>query len=546
VLSNAAATHGARVAVQADGVSLTFAELAARAGDAARAFLALGIANGDRVAIWAPNGATWIVAALGLQSAGAVLVPLNTRFKGGEAHDILHRSRARVLLTVSGFLGIDYVAALRALPADTSRASPSGDVPVAALPHLEHVVLLDEHAIDGCMTWTSFVARGASVLAAAAADRAAAVRPEHRCDILFTSGTTGSPKGVETLHRQALRAQRSWIAMVGLRTGDRYLIVNPFFHAFGYRAGWLSCVLAGATILPEAVFDAARVVARVAREQVTVLPGPPTLYQSLLALPAHEREALGSLRLAVTGAASVPVELVHRMRSELGFTTVVTGYGLTECTGVATMCRSDDDPETIASTCGRAIADVEVRVAGADGAELARGTAGEVLIRGYNVMRGYFEDPEATGRAIDADGWLHTGDVGVMDERGYLRITDRTKDLFIVGGFNVSPAEVERALLRHPRIVQAAVIGVPDERLGEVGMAFVVPSAGAAVTEADVIAWCRAELANFKVPRHVALVAELPLNASGKVLKPVLRQHARDLHQRVATDARGGDRGRSA
>ena len=540
VLASAARRHATRVALRTDDATLSYAELATRAHDAARAFLAHGIDKGDRVAIWAPNGGAWIVAALGLQAAGAVLVPLNTRFKGPEAHDILRRSRARILVTVWRFLGTDYVAALRALPADAAVRSVVHGRPVPALPDLEHVVLLDDATVDGCTPWTAWLARAAALPAGEAAARAAAVAPDDLCDILFTSGTTGLPKGVETAHRQALRAQRSWIAMVGLRAGDRYLIVNPFFHAFGYRAGWLSCLLAGATILPEAVFDPARVLARVAREQVTVLPGPPTLYQSLLALPELERARLRSLRLAVTGAAVVPVELVRRMRSELGFATVVTGYGLTECTGVATMCRSDDDPETIAQTCGRAIPDVEVRVAGDDGAELPPGSAGEVLIRGYNVMRGYFEDPEATRQAIDAQGWLHSGDIGVMDERGYLRITDRKKDLFIVGGFNVSPAEVERALLRHPDILQAAVIGVADARLGEVGMAFVVARTGAALAGAGVIAWCRVELANFKVPRHVALVPELPLNASGKVLKGALRQRAAELLQRGAGPPAGG------
>jgi acyl-CoA synthetase (AMP-forming)/AMP-acid ligase II len=257
-----------------------------------------------------------------------------------------------------------------------------------------------------------------------------------------------------------------------------------------------------------------------------VLPGPPTLYQSILAHPERSKHDLSSLRLAVTGAASVPVELVRRMSSELGFETVITAYGLTETCGVVSMCTPADDAETIATTSGKAIADVEVQCVAEDGTEMPRGEPGEVVVRGYNVMGGYFDDPEETARAIDPDGWLHTGDVAVMDERGYLRITDRLKDMYICGGFNCYPAEIENQLFAHEGVAQAAVVGVPDERMGEVGMAFVVPVPGATPDTTEVLAWCRERLANYKVPRRLAVVPELPTNASGKVLKYALRERA--------------------
>jgi acyl-CoA synthetase (AMP-forming)/AMP-acid ligase II len=315
--------------------------------------------------------------------------------------------------------------------------------------------------------------------------------------------------------------------VIGLREGDRYLIVNPFFHAFGYKAGWLSCIMRGATILPHAVFDVNQVFLRVARERISVLPGPPTIYQSFLAHPERDRHDLSSLRLAVTGAAAIPVELVRRMRDELGFETVITGYGLTEASGIVTMCRHDDDPETIATTSGRAIPGVEVLCVDDAGKEVPRGQPGEVVVRGYNVMRGYFEDAAATAETIDAQGWLHTGDIGVMDARGYLKITDRKKDMFIMGGFNCYPAEIESLLFENPEIAQAAVIGIPDERMGEVGMAFVVPRPGSKPTPEGVMAWCREHMANFKVPRRVEIVDALPINAAGKVQKPLLRERAR-------------------
>ena len=316
------------------------------------------------------------------------------------------------------------------------------------------------------------------------------------------------------------------LTIVGLRSDDRYLIINPFFHTFGYKAGILACLMTGATMVPLPTFDVDAAIDVIESERITTIPGPPTLYQTLLNHPRFDRSRVDTLRLAVTGAAVVPVELVVAMGRDLGFETVLTAYGLTEACGVATACRAGDDPETIATTSGRAFPGVEVRVVDADGAAVPAGEPGEVLVRGYNVMREYFEDPAQSAEAVDADGWLHTGDVGTMDERGYLRITDRTKDMFIVGGFNAYPAEIERLLGTHPAVAQVAVVGVPDERMGEVGVAFVVPVADTTVDPDEVIAWSREHMANYKVPRRVEIVDALPLNASGKVLKYELRDRA--------------------
>ncbi len=341
-------------------------------------------------------------------------------------------------------------------------------------------------------------------------------------DIMFTSGTTGSPKGVVMQHGQTLRAYLDWCDWAGLRAGDRYLIANPFFHIFGYKAGCLACLMRGATNVPVAVFDADRVLELVERERITVLPGPPTIYQSLLDHPDRDRHDLSTLRLAVTGAADIPVELIRRVREELPFDRISTGYGLTEA-GTVTGSLPDDDFERVAATVGVPWPGVEVRTVTDAGAVAAPGEAGEVVVRGETVMHEYFDDPDATAAAIDADGWLHTGDLGVFDPDEHLRIVGRIKDMFIVGGFNVYPAEIENLLLRHPQIAQVAVIGVPDERLGEVGMAFVVLRPGPAVEEADVISWAREEMANFKVPRSVVFLDELPVNATGKVVKDDLR-----------------------
>ncbi|HEY2809061.1 MAG TPA: FadD3 family acyl-CoA ligase [Steroidobacteraceae bacterium] len=489
---------------------LTFRQLQDQALAASAAFLAAGIAPQDRVGIWAPNSTRWVVAALGILGCGAALVPLNTRLKGKEAGYILRRSGARALITVDEFLGTRYPALLHG----------------EALPTLERTVLLEDAAAAaaGAVSWREFLAGGAAVTREQAAAAHGHVAGADIADILFTSGTTGQPKGVLSTHEQDVRVFRTWSEVVGLREGDRYLGVNPFFHSFGYKAGWLACLLQGATLYPLAVFDAARALECIERERITVLPGPPTVYQSLLAHESLARRDLSSLRLAVTGAASVPPALITRMRTELKFKSVLTAYGLTESTGVVTVCPHDADDETVARRCGIPIPGVEVRCADPHGVSVPTGEAGEVQVRGYNVMRGYFDDAAATAEAIDPQGWLHTGDVGVLDERGYLRITDRMKDVFIVGGFNCYPAEIERLLAEHPAIGQAAVIGVPDERLGEVGKAFVVLRPGQAVSAEQLLAWSRSNMANYKVPRQFQIVTQLPLNAAGKVQKFTLRE----------------------
>ncbi len=534
LVEDAAVRHASREALVEGAVRLTFAELAPEVDRYARAFVAAGVHAGDRVAMWAPNCAEWMLAALGALRAGAVLVPLNTRFKGAEAAYILRSSGATLLVTVRGFLGVDYPALLV--------GEDVGD--------LKQIVLLRDTATtdttttdtaDGSpsrqttvppLSLADFLAAGVAVAPSETARRAEAVGPDDISDLIFTSGTTGYPKGAATTHAQSLRTFGTWSSVVGLGPGDRYLIVNPFFHTFGYKAGILACLMAGATVVPEAVFDAGAVMERIAAERISVLPGPPTLYQTLLNDARRCAYDLSSLRLGVTGAAVVPVELVKAMGDELGFTTVLTAYGLTESCGTVTMCRQTDPPEIVANTSGRAIPGLEVR-ADVGGHPVAAGEPGEILVRGYTVMSGYWGNQEATAEAIDSEGWLHTGDIGIMDDAGNVTITDRLKDMYVVGGFNAYPAEIEALLRTHEGVAAVAVVGVPDERMGEVGCAYVVP----AQPESDldelgrsILSWSRSAMANYKVPRGVVLVDALPVNASGKVLKRELRdRHAAGL-----------------
>lgn len=478
LVASAADRFGDAEAVVDGPLRLSFAALVDRIRCAAGAFADLGIAKGERVAVWAPNSAEWIVAAFGLLTAGGVLVPVNTRFKSEEAADIISRSGAKAVLVQQGFLGVDYTA-------------PEG-IPV----------------ID---VKSDFLSSGRPF--------SRSVEGSDISDIIFTSGTTGRPKGVMMNHRQNLRLYEEWCHLADLREGDRYLMVNPYFHTFGYKAGLIASFIRGATMLPVPVFDIDRVVELVAAERVTMLPGPPTLYHSLLGI--EDKAKLATLRAGVTGAADIPVELVRRVHEELPFRTVATGYGLTEA-GTVTMSRPGDSFEDIATTAGVACDGVEMRIA----------DDGEVLVRGYTVMQGYLDDPVATAEAIDPDGWLHTGDLGTLDEAGRLRIVGRKKDMFIIGGFNAYPAEIEGFLLEHPAVAQAAVIGVADERMGQVGKAFVVAKSpdgegDGAVTADELIAWSRDRMAGYKVPRYVEFLDELPLNATGKVMKDKLQDTQR-------------------
>jgi acyl-CoA synthetase (AMP-forming)/AMP-acid ligase II len=507
--------------VEEDGRSVTFQRFEARVEQAARAFIALGVGFGDRVAIWAPNGGGWIVAACAAQMVGALMVPINTRFRGAEAGYVLAKSGAKVLCTVGAFLGNDYVGLLQAALGGSAEGRP-----VRNLPALAAIVLLEgEPPRKDTVAWADFLAGATSQVALD--ERAAQIRPDNIADILFTSGTTGNPKGAMHSHGQALWMVDVWNRANDLRRGDRALIVNPFFHSFGYRSGWVSALMAGMTAYPTAVFDAEAVLRGIETGRISVLMGPPTLFTSILDHPDRAKYDLSSLRVGHTGSSIVPVELIHRARSELGFDLFLTSYGLTEATALVSVCTPTDDFETIANTVGHALPGTELKIAGPDGTALPRGERGELLVRGPNVMQGYFEDPEATAEAIDTNGWLHTGDVGLIDERGCLRIAGRLKDVVIVGGFNAYPAEIERVLSDHPAIAEIAIIAVPDERLGEVCGACVVLRPGTSLSLAELTDWSRERLANFKVPRHLFVRDSLPKTPLGKVQKFVLKKELR-------------------
>ncbi len=507
-----AGRFGERDAVVDGPTRVSFAGIDRAMVRIARALVASGVEPGDRVALWAPNSAAWIAAALGVLAARAWLVPINTRLTGEEAAYILDKTDARLLFAPERFLGTDYFGSLRAV--------------APGLRALHAEVTLPGPGEDRGPGWDEFLARGENVPAERVEALIADGTADEVSDVIFTSGTTGAPKGVMLRHGASLRAFELFNQSFQLGEGDRHLVTTPFFHCFGYKAGWMLSLMAGSVTHPLAVFDADAVLDMIQRDQITHMPGSPTMFWAVLDHPRRDDYDLSTLSNVMIGASSIPAVLVQRLRDELGIASIVTGYGLTENHATVSLTAADDPPDVVATTVGRPVAGVEVRIVDDAGNDVPTGQDGELLVRSPFRMTGYYGDEEATARTI-VDGWLYTGDIGVRDELGYLRITDRKKDMFVMGGFNVAPAEVEKALLGLDGVAQVAVVGMPDGYFGEVGAAFVIAKDGSELTIDDVVRYARQHLANFKVPRRVEIVDALPVNATGKVLKNELRDRVR-------------------
>src|SRR5215510_7024188 len=496
--------------------TLSFVEVADGMVEVAGALVASGVEPGDRVAVWAPNSATWITAALGVLASGAWLVPVNTRFKGAETAFVLDKVDASHLFVCDGFLGGHQL--------DELRAEAPG------LRALQDPIVMPMPGDTDRPEWRAFLDRGDDATRAEARARIAAIGPDDISDVIFTSGTTGMPKGVMLRHGASLGLYYVYGSRLSLQRGDRGLVALPFFHTFGYKAGWMALLLNGATTYPVAVFDGITLMESIDRNEITFLPGTPTMFWPLVDDPRRDEFDLSSLKKAIVAATFLPVELVHRLKAEVGIEIVTTGYGLTEAHSLVAKCLPGDTPETVATTVGQVLDGVEVKVVDDDDHEVALGEEGEILVRGIGLMTGYYGDPAATEAAY-LDGWLRTGDIGSIDEHRYMKITDRKKDIYITGGFNVAPSEVENTVIGCDGVGQVAVVGVPDHRLGEVGAAFVVPLAGATLAGDDIAEFARARIANYKVPRYVWIVDALPVNATGKVMKDELRSRHRELEK---------------
>lgn len=515
LMRDAAVRYGDRSALvsQVDG-AISFKELDRQADLIVKALIADGAQPGDRAAIWAPNMWEWVAAAIGIQRAGGAIVPLNTRLKGGEVADVIRRGGIARLFAIGTFLGRDYPAMLKA----------------EIMPGLRRRIVLRAQGREPGedeISWDDFIASGAGIDDALVAEREAGVRPETISDLMFTSGTTGAPKGALFDHRRSLGGGQAWVNIAQQTPEDRYAVFGPFSHNASYKAGWVAGLLSGATIYWPEAYDPVSVLDLVARNSITVMPAPPTVFQEMLALANWRDWDISSWRFLSTGATVVPIELMMRLQAETTIKEITTGYGMTECCGSATHTRPGDPMSRVAYTVGTAVPGTEIRIAGPDGRSLTTGDAGEILIRDQKLLIEYLDNPEATRATLDKDGWLHSGDVGYLDADGYVTLTDRLKDMYIVGGFNVYPAEIEKQMTGLPGIHQSAIVGIPDQRLGEVGHAFIVRSAGSSITTEEIMAWCKGNLANYKIPRGITFIDALPMNSTGKVVKFTLKELAK-------------------
>lgn len=498
---------------------LTFADYADQSLTVARALIAAGVEKGDRVSLWLQNRWEWPVICLGIWRAGAIAVPINTRLKGIEAADILERTRAKVLLALPSLLGIDYLRLLH-----QECGAPAEGRPFDRLPHLTTLVHLgDGPGTEGGIPFADFLAAAETVSPDAVAERERALRPDDPAELLFTSGTTGHPKGVVLAHQQLLRSYWDWSGIVGLHEHDRFLLTSPYAHGPGINGNLVASLIRRFASVAVDVFDAPTVLDLVLREGVTAMLGPANLYARLMA--AAEAGGTGEtprLRLAILGMAAIPPELIARLRDEWSVELICNAYGAIEST-VVSMTRPDDPPELVERATGRALPGVELRVVDDAGNDVDPGQPGELLVRSFAVMQRYWDAPEATAEAVTSDGWFHSGDIVTRDPEGNVTIVDRKKEVFMVNGFSVYPAEVESLLLRHPALAHSAVVAVPHEGSGEAGVAYVVPRPGAALDTAELATWARDAMASYKVPRHFVVLDELPVAATGKTDRKGLR-----------------------
>jgi acyl-CoA synthetase (AMP-forming)/AMP-acid ligase II len=533
MLGDNAARYAELVAVIDGDVQLTYAALHRESRALAKALIASGVSRGDLVACWAPNGWRGVVLAHAVWLAGAVILPISSRLKVFEAGPILERTGAGILFTVAECAGIRFIDGLR-----DAYGAPADDAPYGGLPALKHLVRLDlepspdtpsrDLAVGTNPTgiaFYDFIGRGQTISDARLDDAIAAVQPDAICEVIFTSGTTGAPKGVQLSHEQLIRSYWDWSGIGGLEAGDNYLVITPFSHGFGLNAGIIASALRGMCMVLLDIFEPARVMELIRRHQVNVLGGPPNLFTRLMDQPGVAENPPKSLRVAFLGAASVPVEILRRVGTVLGIERVINAYGLMEAC-VVSMTRADDPDDVISTTTGRPLPGVELKIVDDSGNILPEGQPGEILVRGYGIMPGYWRDAAQTAASMTADGWFHTGDIGVQDAAGNVRIVDRKKDMFICAGFNAYPAEIEDLLLKMGELSAVSVVGVPDAERGEVAVAFVVPAPGSHVNADSVAAWAKRNLAGYKTPRRVYVRSSLPLNANGKVMKDELRREA--------------------
>ena len=528
IIDRVAAEYPKNEAIVSGSQRITFDTLMDRVNSIANALLKMGVKRGDKVAIWMSNVPEWVYAHFACIKIGAPLIPLNTRYKVHELEYILKQSDSTTLFTMDHFLKIDFIPMIYEVCPELKECKP-GELRCEKLPLLKRVIMLSEQSHPGMLDYNEVLESGKDYASSDTVRKAQeAIMPEDTYIIPYTSGTTGFPKGVVTTNYQYSRIMDAVSARFQMSDKDRILVVSPFSHNMGNMTGMLLGACNGACILPMESFDPGEALRLVDEEKVSKFTGSPTMYIMMLDHSDFPKRDTTSMKAAVIGGADVSPDLVRTIMDKMGIKDLISAYGLTENTGVSTMSQPGDPPEVVANTAGKLIFDdCDLKVLDPDtGAEVPRGTQGELCSRGFYVMKEYYKQPEETRKAFNKDGWFRTGDLGTMDEKGYIKITGRLKDMFITGGVNAYPAEIESFLMTHPKISMVAVAGVPDRRMGEVAMAFIKLKEGQTATEEEIISFARGKIANYKAPKYVRFVDDFPMTATGKIQKFVLKETA--------------------
>ncbi|MEC9345977.1 MAG: AMP-binding protein [Pseudomonadota bacterium] len=507
------------VVVAEQGIRWTWGAFAAEVDALAGGLLALGLKTGDRIGIWSPNRAEWLLTQFATARLGLVMVTINPAYRLAELEYALNKVECRALVTAVQFKTSDYLGMIRTLAPELATAVP-GDLKAARLPHLGAVIAMGDERHAGMLSFPDVLESGRAVETADLDAISATLDPHDPVNIQFTSGTTGAPKGATLTHVNILNNARFVVGAQHITEEDRICIPVPLYHCFGMVMGTLGCVTTGAKmVLPGEGFEPRQTLATVAKERCTALYGVPTMFVAQLQHPDFRSFDLSSLRTGIMAGAPCPVEVMKRVNTEMHMSEVTIAYGMTETSPVSFQSSTTDPLERRVSTVGRIQPHVECKVIDETGATVVPGVQGELCTRGYSVMKGYWNDPERTAEAIDADGWMHTGDLATIDAEGYCNITGRVKDMLIRGGENVYPREVEEFLFRHPKVAEAQVFGIPDPKYGEEVCAWIVLRTGESATEEEIRQFCQGQIAHYKIPRHVRFRSELPMTVTGKPQK---------------------------
>jgi fatty-acyl-CoA synthase len=505
-------------------VRWTYDQLARRVDRFAAGLLAIGLYKGDRIGIWAPNRPEWLIAQLATARIGLILVNINPAYRRAELEYALNKVTAKALIVAPRFKSSDYLEMLGDLAPELDGASP-GRLRAARLPHLRTVIQLGDEAVPGTYSFDDVMAKGGGGQRARLDAISAALSPDDPINIQFTSGTTGAPKGATLTHKNIVNNAFFCAQAMALRERDRLCIPVPLYHCFGMVLGNLACIAEGSTmVFPGEGFEPLETLKAVAGERCTALHGVPTMFIAMLDHPRFAEFDLGSLRTGIMAGAPCPIEVMKRVVAEMHMNEVTIAYGMTETSPVSFQSGTDDPLDRRVSTVGRIHPHVEVKIVDDEGRTVSVGATGELCTRGYSVMRGYWDDPERTAEAIDAEGWMHTGDLASLDAQGYCNIVGRVKDMLIRGGENIYPAEIEDYLYRHPKVQMVQVFGVPDPRLGEEVCAWIELKPGQSATEEEIREFCRGQIAHYKIPRYIRFVTEMPMTVTGKAQKFKMRE----------------------